>query len=339
MQGTVQAVATSRGEGRRPGWIGWLLFLPMVLWLLAFVAAPTGILLYASLTNADEDTGFPIFRASVPDGARGVLTTDNFRRMFVDDEGHFFRTEEEDIIARDQDGSERVSGTRKVTVLAAPYLRVFGNSLLYAGITTILCILAGYPVAWYIGRARAELRNRLLLLVMIPFWTSFLIRTYAWITILASDGLLNGLLRYTGVITEPLNMLYTPGAVVLGLTYNFLPFMILPLYASIEKLDPALVEAALDLGAHPFAAFRRVILPLTRPGIAAGVLLVFVPAVGMYAISGLMGGGKSPMIGDVIQNQFFAGRDWPFGSALGITLVAMFVIAFLLASRLRTSAT
>ena len=335
MQGTIGTSKTPHG-GKRPGLIGWLLLLPMLLWLLAFVVAPTCILLYASFTHADEDTGFPIYRQATAEGS--TLTVENYRRMVLDDDGHFLRTDEEPIVSVERDGTERIVGMRKVTVLAAPYLRVFGSSLLYAGITTVLCIGIGYPVAWFIGRAREEVRNRLLMLVMIPFWISFLIRTYAWITILSSEGLLNGLLLYTKTITEPFGMLYTPGAVVLGLVYSYLPFMILPIYSSVEKLDHSLVEAALDLGATPFAAFRRVILPLTRPGIAAGVLLVFVPAVGMYAISSLMGGGKSPMIGDVIQNQFFAGRDWPFGSALGITLVAMFMLAFALTPRQRASA-
>jgi spermidine/putrescine transport system permease protein len=134
-------------------------------------------------------------------------------------------------------------------------------------------------------------------------------------------------------------MLYTPGAVVLGLLYSYLQFMILPIYVSVEKLDYTLVEAAFDLGAGPVAAFRKIILPLTRPGIAAGVLLVFVPAVGMYAISSLMGGGKAPMIGDVIQNQFFTGRDWPFGCALGITLIVIFVAAFAILAKFRSSVT
>ena len=334
-QRTIGTASTMRG-GKRPGLLGWLLLLPMLLWLLAFVVAPTGILLYASFTHADEDTGFPVYHQPTP--GHETLTAENYKRMVLDDDGHFLRTDEEDIVKTNADGTERVFGTRKVSVLAAPYLRVFGWSLMYAGITTVLCIGIGYPVAWFIGRAREDLRNRLLMLVMIPFWISFLIRTYAWITILASEGLLNGLLLYTKVISEPFGMLYTPGAVVLGLVYSYLPFMILPIYGSVEKLDHSLVEAALDLGANPFAAFRKVILPLTRPGIAAGVLLVFVPAVGMFAISSLMGGGKSPMIGDVIQNQFFAGRDWPFGSALGITLVAMFVLAFALTSRLRAAA-
>ena len=140
------------------------------------------------------------------------------------------------------------------------------------------------------------------------------------------------------MITQPFQLLYTPGAVMLGLVYNYLPFMILPIYGSVEKLDNSLVEAAFDLGAGPVRAFQRVILPLTRPGIVAGVMLVFVPAVGMFAISSLMGGGKTQMIGDVISGQFSAGRDWPFGSALGMTLVLMFILAFLATSRLRRAA-
>ncbi len=335
MQAALTPVA--RVKGRRPGIIGWLLLCPMLLWLAAFVVVPTLILAYASFTHADEDTGFPVYRRARSDG--GTLTLENYRRIVLDDDGHFLRTEQEEITTMDPDGTERITGTRSATVIAAPYLRVFGNSLLYAGITTALCVLIGYPMAWFIGRASERTRNRLLMLVMIPFWTGFLIRTYAWITILATDGLLNGLLQYTHAISQPFGMLYTPGAVVLGLVYSYLPFMILPIYGSVEKLDYTLVEAALDLGAGPLAAFRKIILPLTRPGIAAGVLLVFVPAVGMYAISSLMGGGKTPMIGDVIQNQFFTGRDWPFGSALGITLVAMFIIAFALFAKFRSSVT
>ena len=202
----------------------------------------------------------------------------------------------------------------------------------------MLCVLIGYPVAWYIGRAKENTRNLLLMAVMIPFWTSFLIRTYAWIAILAEEGLLNGMLQYSNMITQPFQLLYTPGAVMLGLVYNYLPFMILPIYGSVEKLDNSLVEAAFDLGAGPVRAFQRVILPLTRPGIVAGIMLVFVPAVGMFAISSLMGGGKTQMIGDVISGQFSAGRDWPFGSALGMTLVLMFILAFLATSRLRRAA-
>lgn len=213
------------------------------------------------------------------------------------------------------------------------YLGILGRSVGYAALTTVLCVGIGYPVAWYIARQREAVRNRLLLLVMIPFWTSFLIRTYAWITILKSEGLLNGMLQYTQVISAPLEILYTPVAVIIGLVYAYLPFMILPIYGSAEKLDNALVEAAHDLGAGPVRAFSEVIIPLTWPGISAGVLLVFVPAIGMFAITDLMGGAQVPMIGNVIQNQFFKARNWPFGAALGVIFTLMFVIAYALAQR------
>jgi spermidine/putrescine transport system permease protein len=221
-------------------------------------------------------------------------------------------------------------------VFTGTYVRIFARSLFYAGMTTLACVVVGYPVAYFIGRAGERRRNQLLMLVMIPFWTSFLIRTYAWITILNESGLLNGFLQYTKLISEPFSMLYTPGAVVIGLVYSYLPFMILPIYGSVEKLDRSLVEAAFDLGASPLQAFRKVILPLTSPGVIAGVLLVFIPSVGMFAITDLMGGKTVPMIGNVIQNQFSGqARDWPFGSALGMTLLAMFALAFWLSTRKR----
>jgi spermidine/putrescine transport system permease protein len=335
----VTQAATNRTQpGKKPGVIGWLLLAPMVVWLLAFVVAPTAILLVASFTYPHEDTGFPVYKQPAPENGeprQPTGTTANYKRIVVDDEGKLLTTEDEDIVALDASGEEQILGTRKVTRFAAPYLRVFGYSILYAGTATVLCVLIGYPVAWFIGRAPEHRRNLLLMAIMIPFWTSFLIRTYAWITILSEEGLLNGMLQYSNLATQPFQMLYTPYAVILGLVYNYLPFMILPIYGSVEKLDNSLVEAAFDLGAGPVRAFQRVILPLTRPGIVAGIMLVFVPAVGMFAISSLMGGGKSPMIGDVIANQFFAGRDWPFGSALGMTLVLMFILAFLATSRLR----
>ncbi|MBL9207714.1 MAG: ABC transporter permease, partial [Opitutaceae bacterium] len=163
--------------------------------------------------------------------------------------------------------------------------------------------------------------------------TSFLIRTYAWIAILKNEGLLNGLLQYAGMIAAPLPLLYTPAAVLIGLVYAYLPFMILPIYGSAEKLDNALVEAAHDLGAGPVRAFSEVIIPLTWPGITAGVLLVFVPAIGMFAITDLMGGAQVPMIGNVIQNQFFRARNAPFGAALGVVFTLMFVLAYALVHR------
>jgi len=214
-------------------------------------------------------------------------------------------------------------------VLDPTYLKILVRSVIYSGLTTIICLVMGYPVAYYIGRADERWRNLLLMMVMIPFWTSFLIRTYAWVTILKSEGLLNGFLMQYNLILQPFEMLYTPGAVILGLVYTFLPFMILPIYTSVEKLDSALVEAAFDLGAGPVRAFSRVIVPMTSPGITAGILLVFIPALGLYAVNDILGGGKVDMIGNIIENQFKGNaRNWPFGSALGITLLLAFGVAF-----------
>lgn len=219
-------------------------------------------------------------------------------------------------------------------VLAPVYLRIVLRSIGYALLTTVLCLAAGYPVAYRIGRSSERWRNLLLLAVMVPFWTSFLIRTYAWVTILKSQGLLNSLALGLGLVGEPLELLYTPGAVVVGLVYTFLPFMILPIYTSVEKLDGTLVEAALDLGAGPLRAFARVILPLTLPGVAAGVLLVFVPSLGIYAVNDILGGGRVDMIGNVIENQFKGNaRNWPFGAALGTTLLVGFGLLYWLVNR------
>jgi spermidine/putrescine transport system permease protein len=218
------------------------------------------------------------------------------------------------------------------------YLQIVIRSIGYAAVTTAICLLAGYPVAYLIGRADERWRNLLLMAVMVPFWTSFLIRTYAWVTILKSEGLLNSLLIQFRLIAEPLEMLYTPGAVVLGLVYTFLPFMILPIYTSVEKLEGALIEAALDLGAGPLRAFSRVIVPLTSPGIAAGVLLVFVPALGIFAVNDILGGGRVDMIGNIIENQFKTARNWPFGAALGTSLLVSFATIYFYVNRRQRTA-
>ncbi len=215
------------------------------------------------------------------------------------------------------------------------WLKVLFSSLWYALLTTCICMFVGYPVAYFIGRAPVHWRGLLLMLVMVPFWTSFLIRTYAWITILSKDGLLNSLLVSAGIFSEPAEILYTPFAIVLGLVYNFLPFMILPIYTSVEKLDNALIEAAYDLGAGPTRAFSQVIIPLTRPGIAAGAMLVFVPSIAMFAITTLMGGGTNPTIGEVIFKQFTSGRNQPFGAALGSILLLIFVLALWITRKYR----
>lgn len=219
------------------------------------------------------------------------------------------------------------------------WLKVLLVSVWYAFLTTIICMAVGYPVAYTIGRAPPRWRSLLLMLVMVPFWTSFLIRTYAWITILSKEGLVNSLLMNLGLVTQPVGFLYTPFAIVLGLVYNFLPFMILPIYTSVEKLDNAMIEAAHDLGAGPLRAFSQVIIPLTRPGIAAGAMLVFVPSIAMFAITTLMGGGTNPTIGEVIFKQFTSGRNQPFGAALGTLLLLIFILALWLTRKQREEGT
>jgi spermidine/putrescine transport system permease protein len=213
------------------------------------------------------------------------------------------------------------------------WLKVFLTSIWYALLTTILCVIIGYPAAYYIGRSPEKLRNILLTLVMIPFWTSFLIRTYAWITILSKEGVVNAFLVSAKIIPEPMAILYTPFASVLGLVYNYLPFMILPIYTSVERLDNAIVEAAYDLGAGPVRTFSQVIIPLTKPGVVAGTLLVFVPSIAMFAITNLMGGGDPPTIGEVIYKQYTSGRNQPFGAALGCLLLVIFFISLWLTRR------
>jgi spermidine/putrescine transport system permease protein len=212
------------------------------------------------------------------------------------------------------------------------WLKILLISVWYAFLTTVICMVVGFPAAWFIGRAPEKYRNLLMMLVMIPFWTSFLIRTYAWIAILNNEGIINATLLSFGIISQPLGMMYTPFAIVLGLVYNYLPFMILPIYTSVEKLDNAFVEAAYDLGAGPVRAFSSVIIPLTRPGIAAGALLVFVPSIAMFAITTLMGGGSNPTIGEVIHKQFFAAQNKPLGAALGTLLLLLFFISLWLAT-------
>jgi len=220
---------------------------------------------------------------------------------------------------------------------AIAYLRVFVRSLTYAAVTTVLCVLIGYPVAYFVGRIRGGWRNRLLLLVMIPFLTSFLIRAYAWFVILRDHGVLNSLLEALRVVPtifpHRIELLYTPAAVVIGLVYTYLPFMILPIYGSVEKLDESLLEAASDLGAGPVPAFWRVILPLTWPGVAAGIVLVFVPSIAMFAVTSLMGGARIRLIGDTIEDQFFSSGNVPFGAALGILLLVLFMLSFVLLRR------
>ncbi|GIW77154.1 MAG: hypothetical protein KatS3mg104_2217 [Phycisphaerae bacterium] len=214
-------------------------------------------------------------------------------------------------------------------------LKILVISINYAALGTIICVLAGYPVAYFIAKTSDRWRNFLLMLVMIPFWTNFLVRTYAWVTILRSEGVLNSLLIHLGWITEPLDMYPSSGAVLIGLVYTYLPFMILPIYASVERLDNAVIEAALDLGASPLRAFQNVIMPLTRPGIVAGILLVFVPSIGMFAINDILSGGQVELIGNIIESQFKSALNPPYGATLGTLLLGMFVIVYFVATRRR----
>src|SRR5436190_6080199 len=202
------------------------------------------------------------------------------------------------------------------------YAAILWRSLLMAAAATALCLLLGFPLALFISRAQRR-RGLYLFLVILPFWTSFLVRTYAWLFLLRDTGLLNTILQSLGLIREPLPLLYNNGAVLLGLVYGYLPFMILPLYATLERLDPSLLEAAADLGARPWDTLMRVVLPLCAPGIRAGAILTFVPCLGTYLTSDLLGGSKTVLIGNLVQNQFTASRDWPFGAALSLALMAI----------------
>ena len=263
---------------RHPNVLAWLVFAPLLAWLVAFVVVPTIVLV---LLSFGEQKGLGTFHFT--------MTFDNYARAF-----HW------------------------------TWLKVLLVSVCYAVLTTFLCVLIGYPAAFFIAGAPPRTRNILLTLVMIPFWTSFLVRTYSWIIILSKEGLVNAFLVSAKTVPEPVAILYTPFASVLGLVYNYLPFMILPIYASVERLDNAMIEAAYDLGAGPVRTFSQVIIPLTKPGIVAGALLVFVPSIAMFAITNLMGGGEPPTIGEVIYKQFTSGRNQPFGAALGCLLLIIF---------------
>jgi spermidine/putrescine transport system permease protein len=205
------------------------------------------------------------------------------------------------------------------------YLGILWRSFWIAGASTALCLLMGFPLALFISRSERH-KNFYLGLVMLPFWTSFLVRTYAWMFLLRDTGLVNTMLQKFGVIHSPLPLLYNDGAVILGLVYGYLPFTVLPLFATLERLDRTLLEAAADLGARPWTTLTRVTIPLSSPGIRAGAILVFIPCLGAYLTPDLLGGGKSVMIGNLIQNQFTTARDWPFGSAVSLVLMAIVMV-------------
>ena len=210
------------------------------------------------------------------------------------------------------------------------YVNTYLNSVKVSSISTILCLLIGYPMAYAIVRSSQTTKHILLMLIILPFWTSFLLRVYAWMGLLADQGTINDLLLSLGLIEEPIRMLYTEFAVYVGIVYTYVPFMILPLYANMEKLDWTLLEAAADLGAKPMTTFFTITLPMTLPGIIAGGLLVFIPATGEYVIPDLLGGGNVLMIGRILYNEFNANVDWPVASAVAIALLLLLVLPMML---------
>lgn len=216
------------------------------------------------------------------------------------------------------------------------YAGVFWHSLWLSGLTTLACVVLGYPFAYIVARMPRGRRGLLLFLMVIPFWTNSLIRTYAIKALLGSKGLINGALLAAGLVERPLQLIYTEFAVIVGLVYLLLPFFVLPLIASFDKLDRGLLEAARDLGAGPWRRFLDVVLPLTMPGVVAGCLIVFLPAMGMFYVSDLLGGARNLLLGNVIKNQFMLSRDWPFGAAISVALIlimALLLWLYLLANR------
>jgi spermidine/putrescine transport system permease protein len=272
----------------------WLIGGPPFAYLLVFFAIPVLIMVVASFRNPGEFGGLaPIF-AEGDAGRQLDLTTESYGRFFSD----FLYTE------------------------------LFLKSFAYAAITAIVCLVIAYPLAMLIARSPKKHRDLLVLLVILPFWSNFLIRVYAWIIILGPQSVFVGTLNYVAgwFGLGPVTLLYTPFAVIVGLVYVHLPFMVLPLYANLEKHDPALLDAAQDLGANAWQRFWRVTFPLSLPGVYAGAALVFIPALGIFAIPDILGGTEGIMIGNVIKQQFLDTRDWPFGSVLSMVLTIMAVL-------------
>lgn len=272
----------------------WLIGGPPLAYLLVFFAVPVLIMVVASFRFPGEFGGLsPIFMEDET-GTHLDLTTESYGRFFSD----FLYTE------------------------------LFLKSFAYAAVTTVVCLLIAYPLAMLIARSPKKHRDLLVLLVILPFWSNFLIRVYAWMIILGPQSVFVRALNYfIGLFGfEPVSLLYTPFAVIVGLVYVHLPFMVLPLYANLEKHDPALLDAAQDLGANAWRRFWRVTFPLSLPGVYAGAALVFIPALGMFAIPDILGGTEGIMIGNVIKQQFLDTRDWPFGSVLSMMLTVMAIV-------------
>lgn len=217
------------------------------------------------------------------------------------------------------------------------YLGIYWDTILLSVLTTALCLLLSYPLAYYIANAGPRMQTWGLVLITVPFWINFLIRTYAWVLLLRTQGIVNELLLGIGLISEPLQMLYTKGAVLLGMVYTFIPFMVLPIYVALEQMDKKLLEAASDLGATRWRSFWHITLPQTKSGIMTGSVLVYVSTTGMFVVTDILGGAKSAMISNIIQSQFLGARNWPFGSALSVIFVITSLILIALFNRAMTS--
>lgn len=211
-------------------------------------------------------------------------------------------------------------------IMSPLYFKVFSNSLSIAFITMVFTLIFGYPFAYFVSKIPKKFRTLAIILIIVPFWTNSLIRTYAWMNLMSTEGVINSILIKLNIIEEPLKMLYTYGAVLLGMIYTLFPFMVLPIYSSIEKLESCYIDAAKDLGAGKLKTFFTIIFPLTMPGVLAGCILVFIPSLGLFYISDLMGGSKVMLIGNLIRNQFLVSRDWPFGAAISIFMIVVTLI-------------
>jgi len=268
-------------------------------WLILFFLFPFLILLYISFVDMGNDISpfKPIW-----DSATGLL------KLKYENYWSIFRTGE--------------GGALFQTI----YIEAYVRSIWYALCTALLCLVIGYPFSYFIARAKPSVRPALLMMVMLPFWTSFLLRVYAWKGILADQGVLNQIFMGLGLINEPLQMLYTDVSMLVGMTYVYLPFMVLPLYANLVKLDPRLLEAAHDLGASPFKAFWLVTVPLSKAGIIAGFMLVFIPSVGEFVIPSLLGGPENIMIGRVVWDEMFSSNNWPRATALAVVMIGLIVV-------------
>lgn len=233
------------------------------------------------------------------------------------------------VTVRNPDGTLQVSLANFARFFKPVYLGVLGRSLLYAAISTLICLIIGYPAALILTSKNLKHKSVMMLLIVIPMWMNLLLRTYSWLTLLENEGLINQFLRFIGVIEEDgyIQFLYGEGAVIFGMVYNFLPFMILPIHSVMSKMDHSIIEAAEDLGAGKFNVFRRVIFPLSIPGISSGITMVFVPAITTFAISSILSGNNVNLLGNVIEKQFGVGGDWNFGSTMSLILMAMILLS------------